>query len=141
MQWYSFRTWIIFSYTCHLGKNQSCFSPLFIFTILLTTDCRGEVSTHQAILQYQLGLLHFNLFLKLSTWSLHQISRAQLHEIAHFRCWPQVPDCHLYFRPDYCTSDQLAINLGSHNPLLEFNYLLGWLARLREKLTMLMSLL
>lgn len=33
-----------------------------------------------------------------------------------------------------CTSDQLAINWGSHEPLLGFNYSLEWLTELRETL-------
>ena len=51
----------------NLGKKDSI-SPLFTLTILTTPDEWGFF-THQAILQYLLGFLHFNSFLKLSTLS------------------------------------------------------------------------
>ena len=46
-------------------------------------------------------------------------------DIPLFRCQIQVPHC-------YCISDLLAINQGSHKPLLGFNNLLMWLTELRE---------
>lgn len=80
---------------------------------------------------YQLSVLEFSSILTLSAWSSHQIPRVS-GAVPQGCSLPAPLQSQPKSQAVTCTSDRLAINQGSHNPLIVFQPLLEWLTELKE---------